>query len=47
MRNHPLTPMTDANLVRVLGRQTKAKVDLVPLSVVREGAAAIAKPSSD
>jgi uncharacterized protein YgbK (DUF1537 family) len=43
MRNHPLTPMTDANLVRVLGRQTKAKVDLVPLSVVREGAAAIAK----
>ena len=26
MRNHPLTPMTDANLVRVLGRQTKRKV---------------------
>ncbi len=25
MRNHPLTPMTDANLVRVLGRQTKAR----------------------
>ncbi|MFM9843560.1 MAG: 3-oxo-tetronate kinase [Dongiaceae bacterium] len=43
MRNHPLTPMTDANLVRVLSRQTTAKVDLVPLSVVREGAAAIAK----
>ena len=43
MRNHPLTPMTDANLVRVLGRQTKAKVDLVPLPVVREGATAIAK----
>ena len=43
MRNHPLTPMTDANLVRVLGRQTKAKVDLVPLAVVRDGAAAIAK----
>jgi uncharacterized protein YgbK (DUF1537 family) len=42
MRNHPLTPMTDANLVRVLGRQTKAKVGLVPLPVVREGAAAIA-----
>ena len=41
MRNHPLTPMTDANLVRVLGRQTKAKVDLVPLPVVRDGAAAI------
>jgi uncharacterized protein YgbK (DUF1537 family) len=43
MRNHPLTPMTDASLVRFLGRQTKAKVDLVPLPVVREGAAAMAK----
>src|SRR5262245_31230317 len=43
MRHHPLTPMTDANLVRVLGRQTKARVGLVPLSVVSEGAAAIAK----
>lgn len=42
MRDHPLTPMTDANLVRVLGRQTKARVDLVPLSVVREGPEAIA-----
>jgi uncharacterized protein YgbK (DUF1537 family) len=41
MRNHPLTPMTDANLVRVLGRQTKSKVDLVPLSVMRQGAAAV------
>jgi uncharacterized protein YgbK (DUF1537 family) len=33
--------MTDANLVRVLGRQTKSKVDLVPLSVMRQGAAAV------
>jgi len=41
MRNHPLTPMTDANLVRVLGRQTKRKVGLVPWSDVRRGAAAI------
>jgi uncharacterized protein YgbK (DUF1537 family) len=41
MRNHPLTPMTDANLVRVLGRQTKGKVDLVPLATMRQGAAAI------
>ena len=36
MRNHPLTPMTDANLVRVLGRQTRAAVGLVPY---RRGAA--------
>jgi 3-dehydrotetronate 4-kinase len=42
MRNHPLTPMTDSNLVRVLGRQTKAKVDLVPFAVVNQGAQAIA-----
>jgi uncharacterized protein YgbK (DUF1537 family) len=33
--------MTDANLVRVLGRQTKAKVDLVPLATMRQGAAAV------
>jgi uncharacterized protein YgbK (DUF1537 family) len=42
MRNHPLTPMTDANLVRVLGRQTKHKVELVPYSTVKQGAPAIA-----
>jgi uncharacterized protein YgbK (DUF1537 family) len=41
MRNHPLTPMTDANLVRVLQRQTKSKVDLVPLATMRQGAAAV------
>ncbi len=41
MRNHPLTPMTDANLVRVLGRQTKAKVGLVPYAIVRQGTDAI------
>ncbi len=41
MRDHPLTPMRDANLVRVLGRQTKGKVDLVPLATLRRGAAAV------
>jgi uncharacterized protein YgbK (DUF1537 family) len=41
MRDHPLTPMHDANLVRVLGRQTKANVDLVPLETLRQGAAAV------
>src|SRR4030095_6520974 len=39
MRNHPLTPMTDANLVRVLGRQTKAEVGLVPYAIVQQGSA--------
>ena len=41
MRKHPITPMTDSNLVRVLGRQTSATVGLLPLSTVRRGAAAI------
>lgn len=31
MRNHPLNPMTDSNLVRWLQRQTKRKVGLLPL----------------
>jgi uncharacterized protein YgbK (DUF1537 family) len=41
MKDHPLTPMRDANLVRVLGRQTKRKVGLVALPTVRQGAAAM------
>jgi uncharacterized protein YgbK (DUF1537 family) len=41
MENHPLTPMRDANLVRVLGRQTAGSVGLVPLAVVMQGAGAI------
>ena len=41
MKDHPLTPMRDANLVRVLGRQTRRKVGLVALPTVRQGAAAI------
>jgi uncharacterized protein YgbK (DUF1537 family) len=41
MKDHPLTPMRDANLVRVLGRQTKRKVGLVSLPIVRQGAAAL------
>jgi uncharacterized protein YgbK (DUF1537 family) len=41
MRDHPLTPMTDANLVRVLARQTGRKVGLVPWSVVQRGPNAI------
>jgi uncharacterized protein YgbK (DUF1537 family) len=41
MRTHPLTPMTDSNLVRVLGRQTKHRVGLLPHAVIAEGRAAI------
>jgi uncharacterized protein YgbK (DUF1537 family) len=41
MRHHPLTPMKDANLVRVLSRQTRARVDLVPITTVRQGASSM------
>src|SRR5215813_6735039 len=41
MRHHPLNPMTDSNLVRVLARQTKHKVGLVPLKQVQAGSAAL------
>jgi len=41
MQHHPLTPMTDANLVRVLQSQCKRKVGLVDYRVVARGADAI------
>lgn len=41
MRDHPLTPMTDANLVRVLQAQMKAKVGLIGYEDVKRGAEAI------
>jgi uncharacterized protein YgbK (DUF1537 family) len=42
MKDHPLTPMRDANLVRVLGRQVRSKVGLVAQATVSAGAVAIA-----
>lgn len=42
MKDHPLTPMRDSNLVRVLQRQTRLKVGLVPFGIVEQGAGAIA-----
>ena len=41
MRHHPLTPMTDPSLVRVLQRQTQHKVGLVQYSTVVKGAQAV------
>ena len=41
MENHPLNPMTDANLVRWLRLQTEDEVDLLPLKVVERGSAII------
>ena len=41
MEHHPLTPMRDANLVRVLSRQTDGTVGLVPWATVTRGAEAV------
>jgi uncharacterized protein YgbK (DUF1537 family) len=41
MRHHPLTPMTDSDLVAVLGRQSEGKVGLLPFEAVNQGDDAI------
>lgn len=41
MQDHPLTPMTDANLVRVLGAQTTREIGLIDYATLRQGDAAV------
>jgi 3-dehydrotetronate 4-kinase len=41
LKDHPLNPMHDSNLVRVLARQSRTKVGLVELSVVTRGPEAV------
>ena len=41
MREHPLTPMTDPSLVRVMQRQCRRRVGLIEHAVVRRGSEAI------
>jgi 3-dehydrotetronate 4-kinase len=41
MRDHPLTPMRDANLVRVLQAQCQRKVGLIDYRAVAQGEAAV------
>lgn len=41
MQHHPLTPMQDANLVRVLDEQTTGAVGLLRYDVVGQGASAV------
>lgn len=43
MQHHPLTPMKDANLVRVLDEQTTGAVGLLRYDVVGQGASAVVK----
>lgn len=42
MRNHPLTPMTDSSLMRLMARQSGLKVGLVPHETVAHGTQAVA-----
>lgn len=37
MRNHPITPMTDANLLRLMAQQTNAKVGLLDWQTLQQG----------
>jgi uncharacterized protein YgbK (DUF1537 family) len=41
MRHHPLTPMTDANLVRVLQSQSRRSVGLIRYDTIAQGVAAV------
>jgi uncharacterized protein YgbK (DUF1537 family) len=41
LKDHPLNPMHDSNLVRVLARQSKTRIALVDLSVVARGPDAV------
>lgn len=41
MRNHPITPMTDSSLVRLVEMQSKGKCGVVTLETIRKGAAAV------
>ena len=41
MRHHPVTPMTDSNLLRLMARQARGKAGLIPASLLDQGAAAV------
>ncbi len=41
MRNHPITPMTDSSLIRLVEMQSQGKCGLVDLDTVRKGPEAI------
>jgi uncharacterized protein YgbK (DUF1537 family) len=41
MKDHPLTPMRDSNLMRLMEAQSDGKVGLIPTQVVKQGVEAI------
>jgi uncharacterized protein YgbK (DUF1537 family) len=47
LKDHPLNPMHDSNLVRVLARQSKTKIGLVELATLTQGADAVRKKLAD
>lgn len=47
MKDHPLTPMRDSSLVRVLGQQTDLPVGLLPFNIVDRGPEAISGAFSE
>ena len=47
LKDHPLNPMLDSNLVRLLARQSKTKIGLVELAAVTRGAEAVRAKLAD
>jgi uncharacterized protein YgbK (DUF1537 family) len=47
LKDHPLNPMHDANLVRVLQRQSKGSVGLIDLMTVEQGSGAISRARAE
>ncbi|MES5482569.1 four-carbon acid sugar kinase family protein [Bradyrhizobium sp. INPA03-11B] len=47
LKDHPLNPMHDSNLVRVLARQSKTKVGLVDLATLARGVEAVRAKLAD
>ena len=43
MRNHPVTPMRDSNLMRLMNRQSRGKTGLIGYAVIEQGAEAVVK----
>src|SRR3989441_12551322 len=47
LKDHPLNPMHDSNLVRVLARQSKTRVGLVALAALSRGPGAVRTQLAD
>ena len=47
LKDHPLNPMHDSNLVRVLQRQSKGPVGLIDLMTVEQGSSAISRARAE